>query len=906
MAKQHFYSRVPAKVSMYNRSDGYDTFAHSDGLEREFIERELSAVYENKLTKNDMEAVRKGLMPLVYSQCCLRSGSLVHSCVRYLPRDYTGERSAYMCHSLILTDEERQTLLCSRENAPMNPAMFVTDINTFDFVSSEAAADSNYPQKAYTPIPVGDIKALVKKYDPDTMKCLLFSVLFMLCGKGKPIYFKLHCPDMEVSDEALKLIGAVMAVIPYHLRHNISFVTYITDPAQYPYVKLKCVSEHCPEVPAGKGVFMDFYTGLVTGMPGDEIVSKTPVNFFYSLMEDTAVRDEFLIFMDRAVKAVPSLERLNMKTLSDLVFLFAATSGLFTQQTILPNDDKIYDFLCVYDKYRNALSEEYRRNAYRCLERYPARHEAIPKNIFAKLSRLYPSEINSAKRIAMNTVLELIHTDIMRDKLFTFIRNNYDGEDADIRALINVDLCRVFYGEFLQLQILAFFTERFPTEPEQTRSAVFDKLMLTIRTEAIQAKILEFIRQNYQYLSQQQKQRFYTTFYEMLPECDNLSALMIVLVDELLANEEEEWKLQVRQKLAALLEADSRRKEPKLMPLLVGSQGFCREVTLELILGQWNTRKIYTEFIELLAQKSVAAKTEELLHILEMLSADAEAVVQKLLQSVEQMYAADHARLDLYGWLEVQQLVDEASSQWGKVFALELKDKVIQPAIADALPDVFNTKLNRDGLAVITAYAKANPYLAKTQQYHLVDNFRKMIKAAAGKDAKTVFLCLNALPVEKPIRNNMAGYIKTNLLNQPEQSPEQILLLEMCANMLRKGVLLADDTYALCKERYVQQMGQKQPAKAVNTAANRSAERILDDLSVACRINSTFAEIVCGDLAGLGMLLRGFTADHGKGADKWVLNHLSGAPAELTAVVKKLLEGIKPPSKSLFARLFGR
>ena len=65
-------------------------------------ERELSAVYENKLGKQDAEAVRTGKMPVVYSQCCLRSGQLVQSCVSYLPKDYTGERSAYLCHSLIL------------------------------------------------------------------------------------------------------------------------------------------------------------------------------------------------------------------------------------------------------------------------------------------------------------------------------------------------------------------------------------------------------------------------------------------------------------------------------------------------------------------------------------------------------------------------------------------------------------------------------------------------------------------------------------------------------------------------------------------------------------------------------------------------------------------------------------
>lgn len=75
---------------MYNRSDGFDTFAQSEGLEREFVERELAAVFENKLHKNDVALVRRDGMPPVYTQCCTKSGVLVQNCIRYLPLDYTG------------------------------------------------------------------------------------------------------------------------------------------------------------------------------------------------------------------------------------------------------------------------------------------------------------------------------------------------------------------------------------------------------------------------------------------------------------------------------------------------------------------------------------------------------------------------------------------------------------------------------------------------------------------------------------------------------------------------------------------------------------------------------------------------------------------------------------------------
>ncbi len=66
MSQQHFYSRVPAKMSIFNRADGFDTFAYSDGLEREFIEKDLAAIYDNKPSKNDAALIRDGKLAPVY------------------------------------------------------------------------------------------------------------------------------------------------------------------------------------------------------------------------------------------------------------------------------------------------------------------------------------------------------------------------------------------------------------------------------------------------------------------------------------------------------------------------------------------------------------------------------------------------------------------------------------------------------------------------------------------------------------------------------------------------------------------------------------------------------------------------------------------------------------------------
>ena len=76
-----------------------------------FIEKELSLVYADKLSKNDTPLVRRGEINPVYYHCCLKSGKFVQGCITYLPLDYTGERSAYFTHTLVFDDDECKQLL---------------------------------------------------------------------------------------------------------------------------------------------------------------------------------------------------------------------------------------------------------------------------------------------------------------------------------------------------------------------------------------------------------------------------------------------------------------------------------------------------------------------------------------------------------------------------------------------------------------------------------------------------------------------------------------------------------------------------------------------------------------------------------------------------------------------------
>ena len=203
MASQHFYSRVPARVSMYNKFDSFDTFAHSKNLSREFIERELSIVYQDKLSKNDMPLVRRGEINPVYYQCFLKSGKLVQGCISYLPLDYTGERSAYFTHSLVFSEEEKNSLLEDANKMIFNSDLFKTDISEFDITSPTATPNNNYEELEYFTKPISEVQGIYKKHDPETIKSFIGAILLSLCKKGKNVYFTLDVEDENLSIASL-------------------------------------------------------------------------------------------------------------------------------------------------------------------------------------------------------------------------------------------------------------------------------------------------------------------------------------------------------------------------------------------------------------------------------------------------------------------------------------------------------------------------------------------------------------------------------------------------------------------------------------------------------------------------------------------------------------------------------
>lgn len=911
MAHQHFYSRVPARVSMYNKFDGFDTFAHSQGLTREFIERELTIVYADKLSKNDMSIVRKGQIKPVYYQVMLKSGKLVQSCLTFLPLDYTGERSAYFTHTLVLTDEEKRQALVDYNNTMFNKELFKTDISSFNITSPNATPINDYEELNYTSNKLKDIQGIYKKYDPELVKEFIGAILLSLCKKGKNIFFKLDVNDDQLSSFSTDFINEIISILPYNLKQNLSFITYINDYSQFQTFKLKCVSSLCPEIYQERGVFFDFKINLVTGLDLEEIrINKSTINFLYSLLENNEMRIEFLKYVNNAIDNIPSLQNLNLKTLSDLIFLFCGTCGLFVEENIIPNDESVFEFFNIYEKYRLVLNEEYRMRAYKVLKRYPNNHLGIPKTVFAKISKLYPTEIKQAKRMAMDIVLELIHTDIMREKLFTFIVNNYEEEDIDTKKTINFDLCRVFYGGFMQPQILKHFTSNFSNEPIETQDQILEKLFLTIRTTSIQQKILEFIDIHYDIFTLEQKKKFYEMYFEMLPECDELASSLTKMVNKHSIKEDEELIDYIKSNLEKKLEADYRKKESNMLPILMYENGICLNKVIELIFKDWYQRKIYNHFFELLKLKDPITKTNILLDIFKIVPKMDINVLEKLLNSVNNIYEKDYNKTTLYTWIDLYNLVTQYYNKNKNEVLKHIKDEEITNGIINRLFDVFDSKLNNQGLDIISDFVKDNKKVKESENYKFIASYINMINNIKNNEFEKAFNIYSILPNDKQLRINIANHINTVIIDRKNQTLEQTLCFDMFASLLKEDKITLDKLYTQYKDIYKRQYFTKNgananPKKAIEEACGNALKLMFDCCYEVTKTNKQIYEVIIKTDSRLKACIQDFVSTYGSKVKKWahaVIMHREHT--EFIDYFNKLMKESKPQSGKLFKRLF--
>ncbi len=735
MALQHFYSRVPAKVSMFNRADGFDTFACSDLLDEETIVSDFACVYNCKPNKDEVSLIRNEEIPPVYFHYQGKSGRFVQSCMSFLKLDYTGERTSYLVHSLAMDEDEQKEILFSQDNNILNPALFVHNLDGFDITSFESFANDEYPVLKYTAVKSKGTAEFVKENDRDMIKRLIYASLTIACGKGKPVYISVGSSIEDCSLKVLDFLNTFMQIFPFHIRVKLPFVTYTPDAVKYSDFKIKGIVDSFADIPASKGIVLHFKQRISLGLEDNLVMSeKFVVDFFYELLGNDQLRREFLSYVQSVYEKMPELAKTTMKNIKELVLLFCECSGLYNENDILPDDDSVQEFITVYEKYRLALSDEFRANAMTCLKRFPLAHAQIPSKTFSKITKIYPTETIASKKNIMSVMLDLIHTDAMRAKLFNFLKANYADESEIIKHQITENLCRVYYGGFLRPQILEFFDEIFADESEENRDMIFEKILLTVRTDAIRKQIFDFINKYYQSFAKSQKEKLFMTFAEVSGDGNSLAEEFSELINSHI-KEDTDSQADFNEKFCKAVEKEQKRREHPLLNLICsGKYDYLYDVISRKVFGEWQSRAIFGHFIASIFNGGLLSGAENTFKVLSSNSNIPDEVVDKLFDSILLKLDEEKKTLKLTTLIDIE---NNALSVLGKDYrGVKKLTESLYPLISSKISQAFFAE---NGLDMLKTYAENHPEIKEIPEYTPVNKYYEMEKALKGGDIKGFF-----------------------------------------------------------------------------------------------------------------------------------------------------------------------
>lgn len=913
MAYQHFYSRVPARMSLFHKVDGYDTFAVSAGVDQAFIEHELLPVCEDKLPAADAELARRGKLAPAYVQFCCEDGRLVQSCISYLPLDYTGERSAYLMHSLIYDAEETAEVLSSPDGSVMPCELFRKDLSGWSITDPAARPDTDHPTVAYVRPPENDWQPLLARLGPECGKTVLYAFLSALCGKSRTVFVCSGSEPAETSGEVLELIHTVLRVVPYHLRPLLSFCTRAGEASRFSGMRVRGVTGSVESVQTARGVRIDLTGGAVLGIPELELTQNAALcNFFWSLYRNDTLRREFLLFTKNAVRNFPPLGAPTLKNLTDLVYLFRCGSGLYQEKTVLPNDDAVLELFTAYEKYRDALTEEYRLNTVKSLRRYAQAQAGIPKKIFTKVVRLYPGEPACVRHLILSVVLELIHTDAMRDRLFTFLKGIYQDEEEATKAEILHHLCSVYYGGFLQQQILAFFDANFAAGHFEGMEEILEKLLLTIRTKAVQDKALEMIDRYYDRFTPEMRTSVGQAVLEHLPEGDSLAGELLALADRKLPEAEDEARARFFSGLCDAVDAEQKRGDHPMFRMLVRTDGICSRTVGDRVLRSSAGRRIFGEYIGHLCTGSPEGAILRLLDTRDRLTDLDDATAKKLSDTACKSLASRFAQNGLRDWLGAEHAwngwMTAHSDPGTRAFAERLMREILLPAIGRTLTDVFTDRECGMTPDEANAFVAGHGSLRDSETTGTLRAALEVRDAAGGSDALGLLGAADRILPGTPVAAGISAWLTDAVPECPAGAVGMALLLA-------EGYLAGKvELSAVWEAQKAPDERNVDPRNAVKRKQISDAEEarmrvlltLLHDIGACGTLSAGMKAALSPQTESLHGLLRVYIGEHGKReavALAETAEKLWGSGTDAATLREWMLTAV--PKQNLLAKLFG-
>lgn len=320
LVQQQLYTRE--RGGIFLSTDGYDTIAISEGLDKSFVKKYLHpfCIYQSPKALTTRGEKDSSLYPETVTLFQLETGDLVIGRAVFVPADFTGQRSAYFMHNYVIPPNLKEDWIKHPER--------LFQINQF---KTSYKIDQGNVLPAMEEIGYDEIDVLAEKdtflasvgISEDQFKQLLFAVMSSIAGKKK-VFISLNVPLQEYSKAALQLLELIYLYLPYAHRRKLGAMTFSSEPESKNYIHVMFYEPGTLNIndrSIEKQYIFDLANDKISGV---DIAGQKHeyLDFVLEHLSQSNRVDDFFEFAEIALSGLPEEQKLEVASYYQLTTLY--------------------------------------------------------------------------------------------------------------------------------------------------------------------------------------------------------------------------------------------------------------------------------------------------------------------------------------------------------------------------------------------------------------------------------------------------------------------------------------------------------------------------------------------------------------------------------------------------------
>ena len=242
----------------------------------------------------------------------------------------------------------------------------------------------------------------------------------------------------------------------------------------------------------------------------------------------------------------------------------------------------------------------------------------------------------------------------------------------------------------------------------------------------------------------------YKTFYEMLPENDDLTKKIVTFINNHYDKDSHNYQKKIIANVTQLVEADEKKKNKQLLEIILSIPGFLENAMFGNAFTIWSGKGTFTRFLQSFEEMNSNEVCESLIKAwtygYEMTPQTEKKLYEKTIDVLSNIRGLKLYNMTDFNdklesitsddFIKLNEIPDEFVERI-KGFVEKVQNGFVHKFINDHLLDALNTKIRTDGIEYILNYSKKVNFIEGHENYYYVLIANNTINAINNKNVST-------------------------------------------------------------------------------------------------------------------------------------------------------------------------